>query len=111
MPPHRRIPDAREVDRVESLMTVPDTAHVDSFLSRCTPGSTWSATIRTAVVEATVLARTPLGTLDERTCTCVRLRLSRPVPVEPGLRFRLIDPDDPQLEAVGVVRPWPTKKG
>ena len=52
-----------------------------------------------------MLARRPLGTIDERTCTCLSLRLALPVPVEPGLRFRLSDEDD-DLTATGLVRPW-----
>jgi hypothetical protein len=106
MRPDRPPPDAREVDRVEGVVTVPDEAAADAFLARCVPGASWSLRIRTAEVAATVLARVPLGTFDERICTCVRLLLTRPVPVEPGLRFRLIHPADPPIEAVGVVRPW-----
>ncbi len=105
-PPSRPEPDAREVDRVEALMTVDDPATAGDFLTRCVPGSTWTAHIRTAAVGATVLARTPLGTFDERVCTCLRLRLALPVPVEPGLRFRIVADDPSALAAVGVVRPW-----
>lgn len=107
MPAHE--PDAREVDRVEALMTVEEPEAVDAFLDRCVPGSSWRARIRTAEVAATVLSRTPLGTFDERVCTCVRLRLALPVPVEPGLRFHLLAPDPGDgrpLSATGVVRPW-----
>ena len=98
--------DAREVTRFEALMTVPEPNRVEEFLGRCVPGSAWMASIRTALVEATVEARTPLGTFDEKTCTCIRLRLALPVPIEPGLRFRLIADDGGQLSASGVVRPW-----
>jgi hypothetical protein len=98
--------DAREVDRVEALVTADDSTRVDEFLSRCDFGSRWRAQIRTAEVEATVLARSPLGSIDERQVTCVRLGLSRLVPVEPGLRFRLIADDDPGLTASALVRPW-----
>ncbi len=105
MPTPRPWADAREVDRVEALMTVDDAARADAFLARCAVGSTWTARIRTAEVTATVLARRPLGTIDERTCTCLSLRLALPVPVEPGLRFRLSDEDD-DLTATGLVRPW-----
>lgn len=101
-----RMPDAREVDLVEAVVTVPDATRADEFLERCLTGSIWNAQIRTAEVQATVQARTPLGTFDERLCSCVRLRLALPVPVEPGLRFRIVCPDDPSLSAVGVVRPW-----
>lgn len=98
--------DTREVDRVEALMTVVEPKAIDAFLDRCLPGSTWTAKIRTAEVKATVLSRIPLGTFDERVCTCIRLRLSRAVPVDPGLRFQLIATDDPTIVATGVVRPW-----
>ena len=100
------IPDAREVDRVEALVTVDDGERADEFLDECVEGSTWRALIRTADVEATVVRRHPLASFDERLCTCLRLRLALPVPVEPGLRFRITDPDDPSLAATGVVRPW-----
>ncbi len=106
MPPTRRMPEAREVDRVEALVTVPDEARVDEFLERCVVGSTWRARIRTAEVSAHVVARSPLGTFDERVCTCVTLNLELPVPVEPGLRFQLASGSDPTLRATGVVRPW-----
>jgi hypothetical protein len=101
-----RFPDAREVDRVEALVTVNDSSRVDAFLERCSVGSTWRAKIRTAWVTAHVLARSPLGTFDERTCTCLRLGLDLPVPVEPGLRFQVLAPDDESLSATGLVRPW-----
>ena len=99
-------PDAREVDRVEALVTVLDPDRTDEFLRRCIMGSAWIAQIRTAEVGATVDARHPLDMIDERECTCLRLRLERPVPVEPGLRFRIANRDDPTLQAAGVVRPW-----
>lgn len=102
----RLTPDAREVDRVDALLTPLAPTQAEAFLARCLPGSTWIAQIRTAEVGATVLSRDPLGTFDERVCTCVRLRLDLPVPVEPQLRFRLIADDDSGLEAAGMVRPW-----
>jgi len=105
-PPPRPQPDAREVDRVEALIAVDDPKTVNAFLDRCVPGSTWTAHIRTASVTATVLARNPLGTLNERDCTCLRLRLALPVPVEPGLRFRIVADDASALAATAVVRPW-----
>jgi hypothetical protein len=106
MPARRPQPDAREVDRVEALFAVDDRARAGDFLTRCVPGSTWTAHIRTAAVVATVLARNPLGTFDERDCVCLRLRLALPVPVEPGLRFRIVAEDGSDLAATGVVRPW-----
>ena len=48
----------------------------------------------------------PLGSFDERSCTCLRLRLSRTVPVEPRLRFQLLAADAPDLAASAIVRPW-----
>lgn len=103
----RRDPEAREVTVVEALVTMPDPALVEAFLSRCTVGSLWRARIRTAEVEAVVAARAPLGLIDERQCLCVRFRLDRAVPVEPGLRF-LVDSveQEPPLTAAGLVRPW-----
>lgn len=102
----RPLPDAREVDLVHALVTVPDPQRVDAFLARCVVGSTWRVKIRTAEVSAHVSDRAPLGTFDERICTCVGLRLELPVPVEPGLRFQIAASDDPALSATGVVRPW-----
>src|ERR1700760_2217469 len=104
--PSRPQPDAREVDRVEALITADDSDLADELLARCVPGSTWTALIRTAEVTATVVARNPLGTFDERVCTCLSLRLALPVPVEPGLRFRIVADDGTDLGASGVVRPW-----
>jgi hypothetical protein len=104
--PTRLPPDAREVDRVEALVTADNSDLADDLLARCVPGSTWTALIRTAEVAATVVARSPLGTFDERVCTCLSLRLALPVPVEPGLRFRIVADDGSDLVASGVVRPW-----
>ena len=104
--PSSRDPDAREVVKVEALATADDPARAAEFLERCVAFSAWIVTIRTAEVTAAVRKRAPLGTFDERTCTCVSLRLDRPVPVEPGLRIRLAFEDDPSLTASAVVRPW-----
>ena len=104
--PNRPDPDAREVDRIEAIVTADDSDRADDFLARCVPGSTWVARIRTAEVEAKVLARNPLGTFDERVCTCLSLRLVLPVPVEPGLRIRIEADDFSGLGASGKVRPW-----
>ncbi|WP_435009639.1 hypothetical protein P12x_000894 [Tundrisphaera lichenicola] len=98
--------DAREVDRFDALVTVDDADRVDAFLDRCVTGSTWLAQIRTAEVTATVTDRNPLGTFEERICVCLSFRLALPVPVEPGLRFRLVADDGSDLTASGVVRPW-----
>jgi translation elongation factor EF-Tu-like GTPase len=99
-------PDAREVVRIEALVTANDPARADTFLTRCLPGTTWRVRIRTADVSATVRDRRPLGTFDERDCTCLSLRLALPVPVEPGLRFQIYDAGDETLSASGLIRPW-----
>ncbi len=104
--PQTTVPDAREVDRVEAIVAADNAENGADWPARCAPGSTWIARIRTAEVVATVLARTPLGTFDERMCTCLSLRLALPVPVEPGLRFHLIADDASDLRLSGVVRPW-----
>ncbi len=97
--------DAREVTSVEVLATSDGPHDPDAFLKKAVVGSTWYADIRTASVNAVVAARAPLGSVDERICTCLRLKLDRPVPVEPGLRFRILDPDS-TLQAACLVRPW-----
>src|SRR4051812_12249453 len=99
----RPAPDAREVDRIEAIVTADDSERAEAFLARCVPGSTWLAHVRTAEVEATVVARSPLGTFDERVCTCLSLRLALPVPVEPGLRIRIVADDSTELGASGKV--------
>ncbi len=99
-------PEAREVDRIDALMTVDDGDRAAAFLARCVGGSTWTVRIRTAEVAAIVEARSPLGTFDEQACTCLTLRLERPVPVEPGLRLRIVADGASGLSASGVVRPW-----
>lgn len=104
--PSPRDPDAREVVKVEALATADGADRAQEFLDRCVPFSRWLVQIRTAEVSAEVRKRLPLGTFDERVCTCVTLRLARPVPVEPGLRIRMIDEADPTLTASAVVRPW-----
>jgi hypothetical protein len=105
----RAWPDAREVDRIEVLATVDDPARADAFLELCRPGSLWSVRIRTALVPATLVARHPLGSFDERDCTCLSLSLARPVPVEPGLRLRLQAQHDPSQSAAGIIRPWESR--
>jgi hypothetical protein len=106
MPPHRPLPDAREVDRIEALVTVDDASRADEFLDRSVPGSEWTVRVRTAEVSATLISRNPLGSFDERVCTCLSLWLTRTVPVEPGLRFRILAQDDEALSISAVVRPW-----
>jgi len=99
-------PDAREVDRIETLATANDTERADAWLALSVPGSRWSVRIRTAEVLATLLDRRPLGSWDERHCTCLSLELDRPVPIEPGLRIQLVAVSDPSLSASGIIRPW-----
>jgi hypothetical protein len=106
MPNPRPQPEAREVDRVEGLATVHDSARADDFLERSIPGSEWTVRIRTAEVSATLISRKPLGSFDERVCTCLSLWLGRTVPVEPGLRFQILDKEDEGLSVTAVVRPW-----
>ena len=99
-------PDAREVAVIEALVTANDAAKADTFLARCLPGTTWRVRIRTADVLAKVRDRRPLGSFDERVCTCLSLRLALPVPVEPGLRVQVYAEDDESLSASGLIRPW-----
>jgi hypothetical protein len=106
MPNPRPLPEIREVDRIEALVTVNDAERVDEFLERSVPGSEWTVQIRTAEVSATLIARHPLGSFDERVCTCLSLWLRRTVPVEPGQRFQILDRDDEKMSITGVVRPW-----
>ena len=106
MPNPRPTPEAREVDRIEVLAAIDDAAFAEEFLDRCTPGSEWTVKVRTAEVSATLISRMPLGTFDERICTCLSLWLTRTVPVEPGLRIHILDKDEERLSATAVVRPW-----
>jgi hypothetical protein len=106
MPTPRPEPDAREVDRIEALATVNDSARAREFLEHCAPGSEWTIRVRTAEVSATLIRRKPLGTFDEHVCTCLSFWLTRTVPVEPGLRIQIIGRDDESLGATAVVRPW-----
>jgi hypothetical protein len=110
MPNPRPLPEMREVDRVEALVTVNDPARAEEFLERSIPGSEWTVRIRTAEVSATLIARRPLGTVDERDGTCVSLWLKRPVPVEPGLRIQIVDRNDETLEVAAIVRPWGSER-
>ena len=104
--PQPPVPDAREVDRIEAIVAADDADQMPNWPDHCAVGSTWTALIRTAEVTATVAARNPLGTFAEQMCTCLTLRLDRPVPVEPGLRFHLVAEDQSGLRLAGVVRPW-----
>ena len=98
--------EAREVTRIDALVTVDDPSLVDAFLQYCVPGSLWTVHVRTADVSAHLSARRPLGMFSERDCTCLTLSLAMPVPVEPGLRIGLSAWESPGLKASGVVRPW-----
>ena len=102
----RAEPDAREVDRLDAVVTPAEATDPGAFLARCVAGSVWLVSIRTAEVRGRLEARTPLGTLDERLGTRVRVRLERPVPVEPGLAVRLVSVEDEGIAAAGVVRVW-----
>jgi hypothetical protein len=95
----------REVIHMDVLATASDPHDPDQFLEECLVGSTWLARIRTAEVRATVLSREPLGSFDERSCTCLRLRLDRPVPIEPRHRFQIVNPAT-GMTAACLVRPW-----
>lgn len=98
--------DARERKSIDGLVTSVDATDPSHFLERCTLGSTWIVSIRTATVRGTISRRTPLATFDETACTCLTIELDRPVPVEPGLRFRFEAEDQPEIKAAGVIRPW-----
>ncbi len=104
--------DAREVKLIDGLVTAVDGTDPEQFLDYCTVGSLWIVSIRTATVQATLRSRRPLSTFDEAVCTCLTLELERPVPVEPGLRFRLVADSTATIKAAGIVRPWakPRKK-
>lgn len=98
--------NAREVDRLELIVTPVDPGDADAFLDACAVGRSWRIAIRTADEPAVVTRRSPLGTIDERSCLCLSLKLARPVPVEPGLRVRLVAQGPTAVEAAGVVRRW-----
>ncbi len=93
--------------RIEALVTVNDVAKTEAFLERCVSGSTWLVSIRTALAPVTFIDRKPLGwSFNERDFTCLSLQPALPMPVEPGLRFRIIADDDESLNASGLIRPW-----
>jgi hypothetical protein len=77
----------------------------DEFARACRVGTEWVVSIRTATVRGRVIDRAPLGTLAESFCLEVTFKLARPVPIEPGLRFRVAALDDPDCLATGVVGP------
>lgn len=102
----RPLPEAREVSVVRGLFTVDDTARAADLVSGTIPDRIWNVEIRTARVLGQVMRRSSLGGFSMKDCICVDLKLDRPVPVEPGLRFRIVSQMDPTLTATGVVRPW-----
>lgn len=105
--PARQLPnEARDVATINALVTPDAGTDSSAFLDHCHPGSAWMVRIRTAEVTASLVQKSPLGGFDERICCCLKLRLDKPVPVEPGLRFGLAPADDPALSATGVIRPW-----
>ena len=102
----RPLPEAREVGVVRGLFTVDDTVRAADFVSGTIPDRIWEVQIRTAKVQGQVMRRSSLGGVSMKDCICIDLKLDRPVPVEPGLRFRIVSQSDPTLTATGVVRPW-----
>lgn len=105
--PARKLPnDAREVETISALVTPDEGTDASTFLEHCLAGSSWRVRIRTAEVAATLTTKSRLGGFDERICCCLKLRLDKPVPVEPGLRFGLALAGDPGIAATGVIRPW-----
>jgi len=100
------MPQGREVSIVRGLFTADDVARRDELIERTSPDSFWQVEIRTARVLGRVLARNGLGGFPMTECMCLDLKLDRPVPVEPGLRFRIFSEIDATLTATGVVRPW-----
>lgn len=102
----RPLPEAREVSLVRGLFTVDDTDRAADFVSGTIPDRIWEVQIRTAKVHGQIMRRSSLGGFSMKDCICIDLKLDRPVPVEPGLRFRIVSQNDPTLSATGVVRPW-----
>lgn len=101
-----RMPEGREVAYLRGLFTADDTARRDELIERATPDSFWQVEIRTARVLGRVVQRSGLGAFPLSECMMLDIRLDRPVPVEPGLRFRIFSEIDASLTATGVVRPW-----
>lgn len=102
----RSLPEAREVSLVRGLFTVDDPTRAADLVTGTIPDRIWDVHIRTAKVIGQVVRRSSLGGFSMKDCICIDLKLDRPVPVEPGLRFRIVSQNDPSLTATGVVRPW-----
>lgn len=100
------MPQGREVSIVRGLFTADDTSRRQELIERTGPESYWQVEIRTARVLGRVLNRTGLGGFPLTECMCLDMKLDRPVPVEPGLRFRIYSEMDATLTATGVIRPW-----
>ncbi|MFM1802678.1 MAG: hypothetical protein RJA81_2030 [Planctomycetota bacterium] len=98
--------DAREVILVRGLFTAEDSQRARELVKRSEVNSVWHVEIRTAGVLGTVVRQASLGTFPTTDCICLDLKLSRAVPVEPGLRFYISSVEDESLRATGVVRPW-----
>jgi hypothetical protein len=101
-----QMPEGREVSYVRGLFTADDIARREELIERTALESFWQVEIRTARVLGRVVQRTGLGAFPLTECMCLDMKLDRPVPVEPGLRFRIYSEIDATLTATGVVRPW-----
>jgi hypothetical protein len=100
------MPQGREVAIVRGLFTADDVSRRQELIERTGPDSFWQVEIRTARVLGRVIQRVGLGGFPMTECMCLDLKLDRPVPVEPGLRFRIYSEIDATLTATGVIRPW-----
>jgi hypothetical protein len=100
------MPEAREVILVRGLFAADSSERAAELVQRAEPGSLWGVKIRTAEVTGEVIFRSSLGGFPLEECMCIDLKLSRAVPVEPGLRFQIQWLEDETLGATGVVRPW-----
>jgi len=99
-------PEGREVSLVRGLFTADDVARRAELIERTTIDSYWQVEIRTARVLGRIVHRANLDGFSMSECMCLDVKLDRPVPVEPGLRFRIYSEIDASLTATGVVRPW-----
>jgi translation elongation factor EF-Tu-like GTPase len=103
---HKPLPEAREVSVVKGLFTADETSRGVDLVQSAIRDSRWQVEIRTAKVVGQVVRKSSLGGFRMSDCICIDLKLDRAVPVEPGLRFRIVSELDPTLTATGVVRPW-----
>ena len=98
-------PLGRDSTCLRGLLTADGPRDGEEFARACRVGTEWELAIRTATVRGRVIDRAALGTLAESSCLQVTFKLERPVPIEPGLRFRVVALDDPECRAAGVVSP------